>query len=100
MRPQYAPWTNPEGSLKIYEPANAISKHFFAPEQLPTVNGAAKPKPYLRQESIIDRLANKDEKSQDGSAVERSESNNEISPKPTSIEFIMDSGDPRQTSLK
>jgi hypothetical protein len=43
----------------------------------------------VRQESIIDKLVNRDDTSQEGSEREK-ETSSHASPKPTSIEFLVD----------
>lgn len=62
MQAQFYAATNPEGSLRIYDPPAhpTISNTFFVSERqagLGAVSG--KPKPYVRQESIIDKLGNR-----------------------------------------
>ena len=66
---------NAEGSLRIYDPPSfTISNNFFGSQRAAAL---PKSKPYLRQESIIDKLGQREE-------VEKSPYSPE-SPRPTSI---------------
>jgi hypothetical protein len=65
---------NPEGSLRIYDPPSfPISNNFFASQRA----ALPKSKPYLRQESIIDKLSPREEEEKGPSS--------HTSLKPTSI---------------